>query len=306
MRNLPKITVAVCTYRRNEPLRTLLAALVEAANEVRERAKIGVVIVDDNPDGRARSVVCEFKNRFAGGVRYRISGIGNISVARNIAVDVASKGSDWVAMIDDDCEPTSSWLGAYLDVLEGTGADCATGQMNLRVPPGSPRWLEEQPFFDDVRFDFEDRAALDVAATNNSIIRASFLRENPQIRFLPELGKLGGEDMVFYRTAHRAGLKIRFAKAAGVWGNEPPERATLKHQILYRYWLGNSTYVTNRHFGVGRGRLFLRGAKGFVEAVVRPFARLSRRAPPQWRYGVAAAAGGVGLMSGAVGVRKKH
>lgn len=306
MSSLPSIIVAICTYKRNEPLRTLLTALVEVAEHTRERARVGVVVVDDNPDRRAEAVVADFENAFDLGIRYRASGKANISIARNLAVNTALEDADWVAMIDDDCEPAPDWLKAYLDVLGATGADCATGAMNLRVPPGSPRWMSDQPFFDDIRFDLEDRAPMDLAATNNSIIRAEFLRSHPEIRFEERYGKLGGEDMVFYRTAHQAGLQIRFAKQAGIWGNEPPERATFKHLVLYRFWLGNSMYVTNAHFGDGKARLFLRGGKYSAKALLRPFSRLLRGDRPQWRYGVASLATGIGLMAGATGYRKEH
>lgn len=306
MSGLPKIIVAICTYKRNEPLRTLLSALSNVAATSRNRAQVGIVVVDDNPDQRARPVIEEFEKVFASSIRYRTSGQGNISIARNIAINTAIEDADWVAMVDDDCEPDPTWLCAYLDVLEATGADCATGPMNLRVPEGSPAWLHEQPFFDDVRFDYENAAPMHSAATNNSIIRASFLRNNPDIRFAPELGRLGGEDVVFYRSAHRAGLKIRFAKLAGVWGNEPPDRATFKHQILYRFWLGNSMFVTNSHFGEGKAKLFLRGSKMLAFALLRPITRMLTLRSPQWRYCVASSASGIGLMTGALGYRKEH
>lgn len=302
----PRIIVAICTYKRNEPLRTLLEALVDVAKATGDRAKVGVVVVDDNPDQRAKSVVADFEHAFKLGIRYRASGKANISIARNLAVNTALEDADWVAMVDDDCEPAADWLNAYLDVLEATGADCATGAMNLRVPEGSPKWMTEQPFFDDIRFDFEDHAPMKLAATNNSIIRAQFLREHPDIRFDPRYGKLGGEDMVFYRTAHAAGLKIRFAKRAGVWGNEPADRATFKHLVMYRFWLGNSMFVTNRHFGDSNARLFLRGGKTSALAMLRPISRLLRGDRPQWRYGLASFATGIGQMAGAAGFRKEH
>ena len=306
MSSIPKIVVAICTYKRNEPLRTLLSAISRVAATARGRAEVGVVVVDDNSDQRARTVVDEFEEAFALGLKYRTSGKGNISIARNIAIDTACEDADWVAMVDDDCEPEPTWLCAYLDVLEATGADCATGPMNLRVPEGSPAWLKEQPFFDDVRFDYENAEPMHSAATNNSIIRALFLRDNPDIRFAPELGRLGGEDVVFYRSAHAAGLKIHFANLAGVWGNEPPDRATFRHQILYRFWLGNSMFVTNRHFGERKTKLFLRGGKMLVLSLLRPIRRLSNFSTPQWRYCVAASATGIGLMAGVLGFKKEH
>ena len=307
MNELPKIMVAICTFRRNDPLRLLLRALTAVAETTAGRAKIGVVVVDDNDDQRARHVVDEFKDAFTLGCIYCHSGQRNISLARNLAINTACIGADWVAMIDDDCEPRPGWLSAFLDVIEATGVDCVTGAMHLRVPPGSPAWLTEQPFFQDVRLDIADRAALQFAATNNSIIRASFLHEHPEVRFDPDLGQLGGEDMVFYRTAFNAGLRIRFARSAGVWGNEPADRATFKYQVRYRFWLGNTEFITNSYFGdTSRPKLFLRGTKRLLVALGRPFRRLAQGKKPQFRYGVASIAGAIGLISGALGLKNYH
>jgi len=306
MHDLPRIMVAICTFQRNDPLKTLLVALQTVAAATAGRARVGVVVVDDNTDQRARAVVDEFEKEFALGCLYRTSGRRNISLARNVAVDTASVEAEWVAMIDDDCEPEPRWLCEFLDVLEATGADCVTGPMHLRVPPGSPAWLSEQPFFDDVRLDLPDRQTMNIAATNNSMIRAAFLRDHPEIRFDPNLGRLGGEDMVFYRAAFTAGLRIRYARSARVWGNEPPDRATFKHQVRYRFWLGNSEFITNSYFGESRSRLFLTGAKRLALALGRPVRRLLHGDQPQLRYCVASTAGAVGLICGTLGLKKHH
>lgn len=307
MNELPKIKIAICTFRRNGPLRVLLRALQAVADTTTGRAKIGVIVVDDNVDRRARAVVDEFQGAFPLGCLYRHSGQKNISLARNLAVNAASVDSDWVAMIDDDCEPESTWLCAFLDVAEATGADCVTGSMHLRVPPGSPAWLVEQPFFDDARLDFADQATLQVAATNNSMIRSSFLRDHPEIRFDPSLGRLGGEDMVFYRAASNAGLRIRFARAGAIWGNESADRATFAHQIRYRFWLGNTEFITNSYFGdTSRAKLFLRGIKRLFGALGRPISRLLCGKKPQFRYGVASVAWAIGLISGSLGLKNYH
>lgn len=307
MNDSPRITVAICTFQRNDPLRTLLRALRTVAAATAERARIGVVVVDDNADQRARAVVDEFKGAFALGCLYRHSGQRNISLARNIAIETARVESDWVAMIDDDCEPEPRWLCGFLDVLETTGADCVTGPMHLRVPLGSPSWLSKQPFFDDVRLNLPDRELMNIAATNNSMIRAAFLRDHPDIRFDPNLGKLGGEDMVFYRTASNAGLRIRFARSSVVWGNEPADRATFRHQVRYRFWLGNTEFITNFYLDeTSRVRLFFRGTKRLVLALGRPLRRLVHGEKPELRYCVASVAGAVGLICGTLGLKKHH
>lgn len=302
-----KVIVAVCTHQRNGPLRVLLEALVRVAQETSGRAELGVLVVDDNPDKRAQEVAVHFKDSFALGLHLRWSGAQNISRARNLAIGAASELGDWVAMIDDDCEPEPSWLLSFLEVIDRTGADCVTGPMHLRVPVGTAPWLSDQPFFDDLRFDLVDGQPMEVAATNNSMISAQFLRSNRGLQFLPELGQIGGEDMVFYRSAAQLGLRIRFAKHAGVWGNEPVERATLRHQVRYRFWLGNSEAVTNRIIpGTSPLRLFVRGMRRFAMAVVRPGRRILRGQRPQWRYCLASLAGATGLMLGALGVRRSH
>lgn len=301
------VIVAVCTYDRNEPLRVLLDALVVAAVEVRDRAEVGVVVVDDNADGKARPVVDDYAGVFALGIHYRVSGKRNISLARNIAIETAAGLGEWIAMTDDDCEPVPGWLRAHLDTEERTGADAVTGPMLARVPAGSPDWIEEQPFFEDQLLTFADGTWADTAATNNSMLRSSFVRDHPEIRFRPELGVVGGEDMVFYRTAHRAGLRIVFAADAAVWANEPMSRATLKHQLSYRFWLGNTEYVTNRALGdASNPRIVLRGVNGLRRALLRSFVRLARGQRPQWRYSLACALRAVGLLLGPLGVRLRH
>ncbi len=301
------VIVAVCTYNRNEPLRVLLAALLVTAADARDLVDLGVVVVDDNADGRARQVADDFDGRFALGVHYRVSGRQNISLARNIAIETAASLGEWIAMTDDDCEPVPTWLREHLTVQARAGADAVTGPMRARVPVGSPRWIADQPFFDDQLLQFRDGAAADTAATNNSLLRSSFVREHPEIRFRPELGVLGGEDMVFYRSAHRAGLSIVFSESAMVWANEPASRATLKHQLSYRFWLGNTEYVTNRTLGdASPTRLLLRGTNGLRRALARSFVRLARRQRPQWRYSLACALRALGLMLGPLGVRLRH
>ena len=302
-----KVIVAVCTYNRNEALRTLLDALIVTSDEVRYRVDVGVVIVDDNADGKARPVVESFEGRFALGVHYRTSGKQNISLARNIAIETAASMGDWIAMTDDDCEPVPGWLREHVTSQERTGADVITGPMCVRVPPGSPKWIEAEPFFEDQLLGFADGAEADTAATNNSMLRAAFVRDNPEIRFLPELGVIGGEDMVFYRTAHRAGLRIVYSAGAAVWANEPPSRATLRHQLKYRFWLGNTEYVTNRVLGDATpARLVLRGMNGMRRAVLRSPIRLARGQRPQWRYSFACVLRSTGLLLGPAGVRLRH
>ena len=271
-------------------------------------AAVGVVVVDDSADGSARKVVERFKDRFELGIEYRISGQKNISVARNLAITAASEMADWIAMTDDDCEPVKEWLDGFLETQQRTGADAITGLMVRRPPPGSPKWLTDEPFM-EIGVEFfpsEDGAVVTTAATHNSMISSRWLKENPTIRFQPELGVIGGEDMVFYRTARTAGLRICYSQRAVVYENEPQSRMTLKYQLRSFFWHGNSSYVTNVRSGITRGRMFLHSLNLMRQAFMRPILRIIRGQSPQLRYFLASVLRSIGMMTGLFGIRVRH
>jgi glycosyltransferase involved in cell wall biosynthesis len=300
------IAVAVCTYNRNEALAILLEALIRSAARLGRRGVVGVVVVDDSADGKARTVVDQFEGRFELGIEYRFSGRQNISLARNIAIETASRLADWIAMIDDDCEPIPEWLEALLETQRKTGADAVTGTMVRRVPSGSPKWLTDEPFLELGLVRPNDGAALPTASTFNSMISSRWLKEHTEIRFQPALGVVGGEDMVFYRSAHAAGLRIHYSQHGFVYENEPQSRATLAYQLRLFFWHGNSSYITCVCNGVTPGRMFLHGANSMRQALLRPVIRIFRGQPPQLRYFLASVLHALGKMSGPFGVRVNH
>jgi succinoglycan biosynthesis protein ExoM len=300
------VAIAICTYKRNELLAVLLQALIACADRVKDRAAVGVVVIDDTAQGNARVVADAFADKFELGLTYGISGKQNISLARNKAINTAIEMAEWTCMTDDDCEPPVVWLEALLDSQQKTGADCITGRMVRRVPPGSPKWLEEQPFLEMGVVELADGSPMEVAATFNSMIRSQWLKDRPHIRFDPEYGVIGGEDMVFYRAARAEGLTIRFATTPFVYENELPERATFGYQLYIHYWHGNSSYLASVESGASRGRMFLHGGASLVRAVLRPFQRLVTGKSPQWRYGLAMMLHAVGKLVGALGMRVDH
>lgn len=300
------VAVAICTYNRNEALAILLEALLVSAARVSGQAAVGVVVVDDSAEGKARTLVEKFAGRFELGIIYRISGQQNISLARNLAIETSNGIADWTAMIDDDCEPVPEWLEELLDTQQRTGADAVTGTMVRRVPPGSPRWLTDEPFLELGLPRSDDGAELTSAATHNSLVSSQWLREHPMVRFEPALGVIGGEDMVFYRCAHAKGLRIHYSQRAVVYENEPPARATLAYQLRLFFWYGNSSYVTWAYHGVHPVRMFLHGANSLRRAIVRPIGRMCRGQRPQLRYCLASVLLALGNMIGPLGVRIEH
>ena len=309
LRVLPKrtrVVVAICTYKRNEALECLLRSLITCADRLRGRAEIGAVIVDDSSNNEARSVAAQFENLFDLGLTYRVSGRQNISLARNLAIETAMELGDWTAMTDDDCEASPDWIKSLLYVQELTGADAVTGPMVRRVPPGSPRWLTDEPFLELGMERPPDCSELEMASTFNSMVSSAWLKAHPEIRFDPSLGVVGGEDMVFFRAARAAGLKILFSERGFVFENEPPSRATLRYQFRLFFWHGNSSYVSSIANGVRPSRMFVHGVASLLRALGRPVSRLARGQNPQLRYSCATVLHAIGKLVGPLGVRVDH
>ena len=305
------VALYVCTHQRNEMLRALVDAAAESALRARHLASVAIVVVDDNPDGRARAVVADLDTATAAafelGVHYIHVGGRNIAAARNAGLEAALGLAEWIAVTDDDCTPSPGWISELLAVQQRYDCDAVAGPFVRTAPNDAPRWLVEQPFLDFGEPDIDDGAETDYAGTGNSLWRSAFLRSHPDIRYQPSLGTLGGEDAVFARQAIAAGLTVRYASAAVVTSCEEAGRHTYRYRIRAQLWLGNTTSVTNLMLGsAGRPRLVARGVRRCAGALARPARRLLRGAAPQVRYALFEATYGVGMVLGAVGVKVEH
>ena len=306
---LPRtVAVYVCTYERNHALSRMLDSLEVAASNALPTVELGVVVVDDNADGRAREVVESSSRHFPLGLHYRHCGEGNIAAARNTGLEAAMELADWVAMVDDDQIVVSKWLTELMRVQSETRADAVTAPVYARFGDDAPAWLRDQPFAELWGTELKvDGVPVTDLQTANSVIRTSFLETHPQIRFSPDLGLVGGEDMVFYRAALAAGLKAHYSREAVNWELEPPERATYRYQLRRCLWHGNTEAITNLRAGRdGRIRLVARAVKRALSALTQPGRQLAGGLPPQVRYAVALSLQSVGMLLGVLGIRLSH
>jgi glycosyltransferase involved in cell wall biosynthesis len=300
------IALYVCTHQRNDELRRLLESVVIATKHVEERAEVGVVVVDDNPDGRAQSVVDSFENNFSLGLHYRHSGKQNIAIARNIGFEAALELGDWVLMTDDDIVVPADWFAQHLGLQDRTGADATTGPALLTFEHGGD-WIRDQPFDQVGLLDYEEESKPPECSTGNSMVRSAFFVEHPEIRFDPGLGVAGGEDMVFYRGAIAAGMVPRFSKKVAVYEIEPASRSTYQYQLSRSLWMGNTEFETNLRSGqASRLRLLLRASKRALGGMSRPVHRVSKGQSPQFRYAGVLIVQGIGMGIGQLGVVLDH
>lgn len=300
--DVPTVAVCICTYRRPDVLRRLLVRLVDDVADLGNRARVGVVVVDDDPERSAASVVAEFEDRFELRLHGRTSGSGDISKARNLAIDTGRSIGEWLAIVDDDCMPDVGWLRNLLAVQAATGADCVSGACIDEAPPGAPDWLTREPFL-EMPLDLPDGAPIEMGHLKNTMVRAS-LTGPGKVRFRDELGVSSGEDAVFFFDLHDLDVTHVFASKALVREQVPLERSTLRYQLRRAFWYGNTQAVTTQYAGTSsRPRLVAGGVKR-VLASVRWFVPAGGRW--RWRYGVAELLGGIGRSLGALGVRIDH
>lgn len=307
MNERQRVALYVCTHQRNGPLATLLETVRAAADAVSDHADVSVVVVDDNPDGRASSVCEAFEGVFAGGIHYRHSGAQNISIARNLGIETAMELGDWVAMTDDDILVPKTWFVELLAVQRQLDADCVTGPAYLSFDESSPGWLRSQPFDRIGLFDHPELAVIEEGSTGNSMVRSSFLRDHPEVRFSRELGTLGGEDMVFFRTAVAAGLVSVYSRRVAVKEPFPKERSTAGYIYYRSFWMGNTEYQTSRRSeGSSRLRFVARAFKRLGRAVALPVANKRSGKDAQLHFAASLVAQAAGLCVGVLGIRVPH
>ncbi len=301
----PVVTVAVCTFRRNDLLASLVHTVDRLAKAEVPGGSVGMLIVDDSPEGAAASVVDSVRPSVGIKLDYFASAAADISVARNHALQRGAVGSDHVVCIDDDCVPSAGWLRELLRIADAEQAAIVVGHRQFVAAPSAPRWLSAEPILAE-NLPYPDGGVPTSGNTANMLVRSAWLQSSG-VRFRGEMGAVGGEDMVFFSDAVKAGANVRFA--AHSICDEPchGKRATFRYQAWRQVWLGNNEAIINRATRqVKHSRLIARAAKRMLAAFAHPFARLLHRQTPQFRWALARLGSSVGLFVGVVGVRLRH
>lgn len=263
------------------------------------------VVVDDSIDGSAKAVVDDWAAvGRALDVSYVFLGERNISLARNEAARNAPY-EDWWFHIDDDCLPPVDWMSRLVDAQAATGADVMCGSVRYVPVDGSPSWLSEQGFLDVNHY--HEGAEPEYGSLANALVRVSWWRDHPEVRFREQFGTCGGEDLVFINDARRAGAIVRWTGQATVEEELPAVRATLRYQLRRRLWMGNVNSIIDLEFKArSRPRLFarciLRGARLVREAVPG----IAGRGPLHFRRRLGQASYVGGMLLALIGIRIDH
>lgn len=240
---MERLALAMLTYNRPEDLREILPLLVEQARSV---ADLGVVarvkIVDNDPEGGARSVVEESGLE---GVDYINELEPGISAARSRALTEAAD-DDWLIFIDDDDRPTDGWLRDMVLTARETGATAVAGRVQSVFPDGTDEWIIKGGFFDRRhRWGVPTGAEIVEAATNSLLVDMHFIREK-KITFASHLGLTGGEDSMFSRAIVRNGGRMVWCASALILDIVSASRTNKKWVLMRALAYGNGAALVSR------------------------------------------------------------
>ena len=304
----PRLTVAVLTYLRNAYLAELLPALIEQAGSVAGRARVRVLVVDNDPAGGAERTARAVRPAGAESdgagpeIVYVHEPEPGIVAGRNRALD-ESAHEHLLVFIDDDELPRPGWLAALLAARERHGCAAVTGPTPPVFETAPDPWVAACGVFDS--WEAADGARVRSADTGNLLLDLGRVRAL-RLRFDPRYGLTGGEDSLFTRSLTLAGEEIRFAAGAVVDKRVPARRAR-REWVLRRARRSGSTWARVRIDTADRARAALRlgyAAKGLARAgrdgalalLARARGDVASRAVHE-----VSARGGLGMVVGALG-----
>ena len=187
------ICVCICTYKRPKLLNKLLLELEKQQTE--KYFDFSILVVDNDKAESAKNTVEDFANRSHIVVKYYVEPEQSIALVRNKAIKMA-KG-DFVALIDDDEYPESSWLLNLYKAINNYKSDGILGPVLPYFEEKPPNWILKGKFFERPTHVSGHVLNWQNTRTGNALIRMTVFKSEGKW-FDPKFGS-GGEDRDFFR-----------------------------------------------------------------------------------------------------------
>lgn len=242
----PDLAIVVCTFKRNELLRQLLASL--KAQRAPEGFRACVYIVDNSDEGLARLVVEEEAGGYPLPLRWIEAHPANLSVARNAGARAGSEA--FVAFVDDDQVLQQGWLEAVALATRNEVADVWLGRVigDFETPEKATagiralfsREMEEEAGHELFAFGPRKPATITLGSGNSVFRRATTLTGEHifDLRF----GKGGGEDFDLYCRLQRRGKRFFWLPEAAVLEVVPGSRCERAY-LRRRFFAGGQAFA---------------------------------------------------------------
>jgi succinoglycan biosynthesis protein ExoM len=249
-----RVAIGVCTARRPDLLKCCLAALADQV--IPEGVDVTIIVADNEPEPNNQPLMAEFAATCPFAVEYVHEPTRGISRARNALLSACEGRFDWIAMTDDDCKPTPTWLADMLAAAHRHGADVVRGRHIWTPPETGAYWYMPHP---SPRYAEGQR--IEHAGGGNVI----FVGWIARMRFDESLAH--GEDTDFFYRAAKRGARIVYSAEPLIYEAVPPHRATLQYQTLRSFYFAASRSHFHRRY------------RGFDTAAVKVLARLVWQVP---------------------------
>ena len=232
-----RVVVAIPTYRRPDRLRTLLDVLPERIADAIDSAHVEVLVVDNDPNESARSVLQNLGFPF----RYVVEITPGIAAARNRAIH-ESFDADLLAFIDDDERPLPGWLPALLDTWRDSRPSAVMGRVVSVFEAEADPWILATGVFE--RRPRPTGSPVAVAAAGNLLLDLAQVRST-KVSFDETLGLSGGEDTLFSLQLRANGGRITWCNESVAEDFVPAERMTRSWAMKRAFNGGNTAIVVD-------------------------------------------------------------
>lgn len=208
---MAKISVCVCTYKRNNLLSDLLLSLLNQKVDF----KFNIIVVDNSDNFEARALIDDFNKNHECNIYYENEARQGISYARNRCVAIANRlESDYVAFIDDDETASPDWLSGLVRTAIETGCDVVLGPVISVFPDGSKKYLINSSVFKRKEFADRSRISSEEGRAGNVLIKSKWLSINEPFKII--FSKTGSEDYQFFNAIGKKGASFCWSAAAVV------------------------------------------------------------------------------------------
>ena len=222
-----ELTVCICTFRRPG----ILSAIDSVAKQiVPPSISVRILIIDNDAEQSAFSIVTEFRSRTTIRLDYKHAPGQNISMARNAGLDAAT--TPWLVFMDDDEFASTKWLSGL--IASRNGANAVFGPCEAIYREGTPDWIKQGDYHSNRITETEP---ITTGYTSNVLIDMAFVRRHG-LRFAPELGRTGGEDTMFFHAMYLKGGVLKYASSAVVYETVVSSRVNLAWILRRRYRAG--------------------------------------------------------------------
>lgn len=221
-------SVCVATFKRPELLRKLIQSLFDQ-KEI-EDIILEIIIVDNDVEKSAKEIVAGFSNTSSVTISYYEQPIQNISLTRNMALDMSS--GTYIAIIDDDETADQYWIRNLIDTIEKFNADAVFGYVVPVFEPNLAEWKKQREIYFLPVGKTGDLPLFHY--TTNCLVKAEKVRKF-NLRFDPEYGLTGGEDSVFFDLLSKYDANYVVCREAISYEIVPRYRTDLKF-ICKRYF----------------------------------------------------------------------